>query len=312
MQPSSHKLRFSRIVKMLVCFSAFFMSTALWAANIRGIQTGRWTLAASPYIVTGDVVIPAGMSLAIEPGVVVKFSGPYKLRVEGSLQAVGTPSNRVIFTSINDAEFSFGVETQNMPTTNDWLGIEFANSIDKNNSRLENVIIRYSGRPLEVGKALPSILTGIVIMDSGSNIVRIQKRIVPIKAGQDQNFLANFSNGAATKAFSKRLANGREASTTAERTPAFAAKDTTGRKESVVLVSDEDDFSFGEMTVITASRREERVTDAPAVIDVVTSDQIRDTGAQTLEDAVKFLPGIQTPMSRKGHSRLWIRGMGAR
>jgi hypothetical protein len=61
-------------------------------------------LAASPYIVTGNVVIPAGKTLTIEPGVIVKFAGYYSLKVNGTLRALGSPTNRIVFTSGADDE----------------------------------------------------------------------------------------------------------------------------------------------------------------------------------------------------------------
>ena len=65
-----------------------------------------WTLAGSPYIVNRYVWVDPNVTLTIEPGVVVKVShpwGPYgEIHVEGNLVAIGTPGNRITFTSIQD------------------------------------------------------------------------------------------------------------------------------------------------------------------------------------------------------------------
>ena len=58
-----------------------------------------WTLADSPYVVTGDVIVNPDITLTIEPGVKVAFDGDYALIVEGTLVAKGTTSQPINFTS---------------------------------------------------------------------------------------------------------------------------------------------------------------------------------------------------------------------
>ncbi|MHC1777735.1 MAG: right-handed parallel beta-helix repeat-containing protein [Lentimicrobium sp.] len=68
-----------------------------------GEVSGHWTMAGHPYIVTGDIIIPNGDTLVIDPGVWVKFSDRITFKVEGAIQAVGDTSNAgsIIFTAVN-------------------------------------------------------------------------------------------------------------------------------------------------------------------------------------------------------------------
>ncbi|MFH0864607.1 MAG: DNRLRE domain-containing protein, partial [Bacteroidota bacterium] len=66
---------------------------------VAGEQNGTWTLANSPYIITGDVIVPDFSELNIEPGVVVQFAGPFQLGVYGSFNAIGTSTDSIKFTN---------------------------------------------------------------------------------------------------------------------------------------------------------------------------------------------------------------------
>ncbi|HWA26627.1 MAG TPA: hypothetical protein VG734_13285, partial [Lacunisphaera sp.] len=71
------------------------------AVNVSGDQTGNvsWTLANSPYTVTGNVHVPVGSTLTIEPGVSIKYAGAYQIYVRGTLLANGTSLAPIAFGS---------------------------------------------------------------------------------------------------------------------------------------------------------------------------------------------------------------------
>lgn len=77
----------------------------------RGAVSGIWTKALSPYTVTGDIEIPAGQTLRVEPGVTVRFAGHFGLTAgrDATLHAVGTEDDPIRFTATDRLEGWFGI-----------------------------------------------------------------------------------------------------------------------------------------------------------------------------------------------------------
>jgi hypothetical protein len=101
----------------------------LMALPMKGTQvlpgdvSGQWTMAGHPFIVMGDITIPDGQTLEIDPGVWVKFSDGVQFIVEGSLQAIGDTTNTgsIVFTAVNPelgwGHIGFDGTSSNNPTS---------------------------------------------------------------------------------------------------------------------------------------------------------------------------------------------------
>ncbi len=90
-----------------------------------------WTLANSPYRVTGGITINQGVTLTIEPGVRVEFGPGYWLIVEGALNAIGSASLPITFTGSTE-----------QPGW--WVGIVVWNA---GTATLEHVVVANAGSP---------------------------------------------------------------------------------------------------------------------------------------------------------------------
>ena len=88
--------------------------------NVSGtiMSNSLWTVGNSPYIVTGDLLVDQAATLTLQPGVTVRFEPNTLLRVEGSLEAPGTPLDSIFFIS-NSAAPGFSA----------WNGIEVSGSV---------------------------------------------------------------------------------------------------------------------------------------------------------------------------------------
>jgi hypothetical protein len=99
-------------IRVFACWGLALLasSAGLYADTIPGGDvSGTWYQANSPYYIAGNISIPAGDTLVIEPGVVVSFLGNYCLFANGVLKAVGTASDSIRFSR--------------QDTTNTWGGI---------------------------------------------------------------------------------------------------------------------------------------------------------------------------------------------
>lgn len=104
-----------------------------------------WTKSGSPYIIkpqSGYGSISVSSDLIIEPGVVVKFyNSLVSLNITGLLTAVGTPEEKIVFTSLKDDAYggdSNGDGASTVPQKGDWYAI-----VNNGKAIFDNAVVLY-------------------------------------------------------------------------------------------------------------------------------------------------------------------------
>ncbi|MCP4020893.1 MAG: right-handed parallel beta-helix repeat-containing protein [Desulfobacteraceae bacterium] len=133
------------------------LGVVIFSANmvyaLSGDVYGVWPFG-STMVIDGDVQVPAGETLVIEPGTDILFTGRYSFTVFGRLQAVGTADHMIVFTRAYDTEAS------------KWSGIRFDNADDA--SILEFCKVEY----VHKDGAWPFVRGGGIWIDNCSPTIR--------------------------------------------------------------------------------------------------------------------------------------------
>lgn len=107
--------------------------------------TTTWNTAGGVYIIENSISINSGVTLTIDPGVIVKFKSSKSLTVNGTLDAQGTSIANIYFTSIKDD--TIGGDTNDdddatTPAASNWKYIQIKSTGD---ATLAYADIRYGG-----------------------------------------------------------------------------------------------------------------------------------------------------------------------
>ena len=81
------------VMLFLIAFNWLKADTPVAAGN----QSGTWTKAGSPYILAGNITIPAGQTLMMEPGCIILIPYSATITVNGTLTANGTAVDSIQF-----------------------------------------------------------------------------------------------------------------------------------------------------------------------------------------------------------------------
>ncbi len=120
----------------------------------------------SPYLITDNLIVPAGQKLVIPSGCVLLFKPFTGLTVEGVLEVNGTAEKPVVFTSENDTRYN--PASSQFPNPFDWNGI----IVNKNAGaiQLSNFSIKYSVYGLKSYKEDIIIVDGVFQSNGQSNL----------------------------------------------------------------------------------------------------------------------------------------------
>jgi parallel beta-helix repeat protein len=105
-----------------------------------------WHANETPFSVIGHLLVSSNAALTIEPGVEVLFLGDYRCDVDGELQALGTFSDVVVFTS-----------GRPLPAKGDWPGLNFTAASSNRVCVLSNVVIEFADKAVNCLRTSPRI-----------------------------------------------------------------------------------------------------------------------------------------------------------
>lgn len=139
---ANSKNKMQKLIKLFPITISFIMLFYLSYAqtNVSGFISANttWNLSGSPYIVIGNTLVSHSYTLTIDPGVIIKFVDSFKaIQIDGELIAIGTPANRITFTS-----------NQSIPVAGDWGKIHFADTclnavFDSTGNYVSGCIMKY-------------------------------------------------------------------------------------------------------------------------------------------------------------------------
>jgi hypothetical protein len=154
------------------------------AGDLPGIVfTGK-----APYVVTGDIFVPRGKTVAIEAGAVFLFKNFTTLQVLGKLRVNGKSDKPVVFTSVHDTIYNS--ESDLPPAPFDWNGIYLHE--EASGSALKHCVITYSVEGVTAQTKFFT-LDSVIFRDNGRASLTIEGEIYEIEEGPYEYTVASKS-----------------------------------------------------------------------------------------------------------------------
>jgi len=129
-----------------------------------------WTATNSPYVVQGQVTVNPGITLTIDPGVIVKFEDRAYMNINGNLTAKGIAKDKIHFTSIKDDSVggdTNGDKDNTKPAPGDYKYINFFAS---STGVFDYSTIRYGGNRNTNDYHCVTVLDRCVLRVKGANV----------------------------------------------------------------------------------------------------------------------------------------------
>src|SRR5581483_917324 len=140
--------------------------------------------------IVGNVHVPAGKTLSIQPGTVIKFNAGLSLTIDGTLSAPGAAAQPIVFTSFRD-DSAGGDTNGDGPSTGssgDWGRIALTASSTA--SVLDHVEVRFGGASAPAAvtvTGIPLLLTNSLVRDSSGSGIRVVQASPTLSGDTFQN-----------------------------------------------------------------------------------------------------------------------------
>jgi fibronectin type 3 domain-containing protein len=128
------KYRYQFIFFFCFLFSINYLQAQTNVSGIIGSNT-TWTKAGSPYNITGNTQISVGVSLTIQPGAKIVFTGDFSFRALGNIIAIGNATDSIYFeTNSPNTKIGKGIYIRSTASAN----------LDVNYVYLSGTIFKYA------------------------------------------------------------------------------------------------------------------------------------------------------------------------
>ncbi len=176
------------------------LAPASWSGTI---PNGTVWASGQVQSIVGNVDLPRGSTLTIQPGAVIQFNSGTSMTAEGTVSAVATAASPIYFTSYRDSSPTGGANTA---AAGDWGAITFNAGSDA--STIDHAVVRYGGGNGTVAEVITGAnvaLKDSTISSSNAAGTRITGSSPTLANDAWQNNVAHF--GSAGAAISMDLAS---------------------------------------------------------------------------------------------------------